>query len=108
MDLPKRFSEEQLTQIVEEATIYMCACPAQVAVQVRHLRGLFDYQRACEQEPGNDQAVHQAIAAVACEAHQLMEVCLDHVLTLEGWSREPFKMPEGLRRKRDAMMDIEE
>jgi len=105
MQLQRRFSDQQLEQIIEEATIYMCACPGQVAVQLRSLRELFRYQGNCEIEPGNVPAVHQAIAAATAEAYALMEDCLDQVLELEGWDRMTLQMPEGLRRKRAEMLD---
>lgn len=97
--LQKRFSDQELQQIVDEATFYMCACPAQVVVQIRGLRELFQYQLSCEIDPGNDPAVHQAIAEVTTRAHAMMEECLDQILTMEGWDRTTLKMPEGLRRK---------
>ena len=50
MDLQQRFSDEQLHQIVEEASIYMCACPGQVANELRQLRHLIRYQRDCMSE----------------------------------------------------------
>lgn len=81
MELPRRFNDLQLEQIIEEATIYMCACPGQVAVQLRSLRELFRYQGNCEVEPGNDVAVHQTIAAATVAAYAVMEDCLDQVLT---------------------------
>lgn len=105
MKLDKRFSDEQLQQIIEEATIYMCACPAQVVVQIRGLRELFRYQGSCELDPGNDPAVHQVIAQASIATHEMMEVCLAQVLALEGWDMATLKMPEGLRRKRAEMID---
>ncbi|MGE5471867.1 MAG: hypothetical protein ACM3X0_13805 [Bacteroidota bacterium] len=105
MILERRFSDEQLEQVIEEATIYMCACPAQLAVQLRSLRDLFRYQQDCELEPGNDGTVHRAIATTTMRAYALMEDCLDQVLILEGWNRAALKMPEGLRRKRSEMLE---
>lgn len=105
MHLPKRFSDQELEQIVEEATIYMCACPGQVAVQLRALRELHRYQGNCEIEPGNDVAVHRAIAEATMRAHALMEDCMERVLAIEGWDRATLKMPEGLRRKRNEMIE---
>jgi hypothetical protein len=99
MMLQKRFSDQQLGQIIEEAAVYMCACPAQVAVQLRSLRELYRYQTNCERDPENDSVVHQAISAATLDAHVVMEECMDQVLTLEGWDRETLKMPAGLRRK---------
>lgn len=105
MHLPKRFSDQELEQIVEEATIYMCACPGQVAVQLRALRELHRYQSKCEIEPGNDQEVHRTIGEATMRAHALMEDCMEQVLAIEGWDRSTLKMPEGLRRKRSEMID---
>lgn len=105
MELPRRFNDLQLEQIIEEATIYMCACPGQVAVQLRSLRELFRYQGNCEVEPGNDVAVHQTIAAATVAAYALMEDCLDQVLTLEAWDKNLLQMPEGLRRKRRELIE---
>ena len=107
MQLQRRFSDPELEQIIEEATIYMCACPGQVAVQLRSLRELFRYQGNCTLEPGNVPAVHQTIAAATAAAYALMEDCLDQVLALEGWDRATLKMPEGLRRKRAEMLDLD-
>ncbi|MDP3637472.1 MAG: hypothetical protein U0989_18820 [Azonexus sp.] len=103
-----RYTSQQLEKIVDEATIYMCACPAQVAVQLRYLRELYRYQTRCQLDPGNDQAVHQTIAAATLEAHALMENCMEKVLTMEGWDPITLKMPEGLRRKRDDFLDRDE
>jgi hypothetical protein len=102
--LQQNFSDDDLGRIVDEATIYMCACPAQVAVQLRTLRELYRYQLSCEQDPGADQAVHQTIAAATLQAHELMEQCMSRVLEIEGWDRSTLTMPEGLRRKRDDFL----
>lgn len=103
--LQKRFSDHELERIIEEATIYMCACPAQVAVQLRTLRELYRYQTACEVNPENDSLVHQAIAEATVNSHGVMEDCMDRVLTLEGWDRTTLKMPAGLRRKQIESLD---
>jgi hypothetical protein len=104
MILPQRFSDRQLEDIIEEAAIYMCACPGQVAVQLRSLRSLFRYQHECEQEPANDQMVHRAIAEATVQAHAVMEGCLETVLEIEGWDRVTLKMPEGMRRRRAELL----
>lgn len=105
MVLPKRFSDQELERIVDEATIYMCACPGQVAVQLRGLRELHRYQLRCVETPGEDSGVHGIIAESAARAHALMEDCLEEVLVVEGWDRATLKMPEGLRRRRDQELD---
>ncbi|KAB2968450.1 hypothetical protein [Zoogloea sp.] len=103
--MDKQFTEQQLTAIVEEAMIYMCACPAQVAEQVRHLRDLYKYQTNCQSLPDAGADVHQVIAQAASEAHAIMEACMDKILTIEGWDRETLTMPEGLRRVRDDLIE---
>lgn len=105
MIFQQRFSDLQLEQIIEEAAIYMCACPGQVAVELRNLRTLFRYQYECEQDPANDKVVHRAIAEAALRAHALMEDCMDKVLEIEGWDRETLRMPEGMRRRRADLID---
>lgn len=47
MNLETRFTQSQLEKIVNEAAIYMCACPAQVAAEIRRLRQLISYQNDC-------------------------------------------------------------
>lgn len=104
MDLQQRFSDEQLHQIVEEASIYMCACPGQVANELRQLRHLIRYQRDCITEGKTPSLVHQTIEAASQEAHAVMENCLDRVLEIEGWDRATLKIPAGLRKLRDEIL----
>jgi hypothetical protein len=96
--LEVRFPNDVLSRIIDEATIYMCACPAQVCEQIRHLRNLVDYQANCMTKAGPDMlASHKAIADMASQAHAVMEACLDRILDLEGWDRSTYAMPTGLR-----------
>lgn len=104
MILQKQFTDQELSQIIEEGAIYMCACPAQVVVQLRSLRELHRYQNTCEVDPGNDLRVHQAIAEATLRAHAVMEECMVKILDIEGWDRTTLKMPEGLRRRRDELI----
>ncbi|MFA7291588.1 MAG: hypothetical protein WC023_04980 [Rhodocyclaceae bacterium] len=99
MNYAERFTDAELERILEEATIYMCACPAQVAVAIRQLRTLYRYQVACLEDAGNLALVHQTIAESAVKAHEELQDCLDRVLDLEQWDRTTLCMPEGLRRK---------
>ena len=104
MDLQQRLSDERLHQIVEEASIYMCACPGQVANELRQLRHLIRYQRDFITEGKTPSLVHQTIEAASQEAHAVMENCLDRVLEIEGWDRATLKMPAGLRKLRDEFL----
>lgn len=108
MKLQHRFSDLQLESIIEEATIYFCACPAQVAAQIRQLRHLIRYQNDCETKDDSNSIVHQTIAQAGLQAHQILEDCMDTILELEGWDRATLKMPEGLRQRRDALLDQED
>lgn len=104
MDQANTFSDSDLEQIVEEAAIYMCACPGQVAKQIRELRSLIRYQQDCIRQGDTPHAVHQTIEASALQAHAVMENCLEQVLEIEGWDRTTLKMPAGLRALRDALL----
>ena len=68
MNLQKRFTEQQLETIIDEATIYMCACPAQVAEQIRHLRQMIRYQNNCAIQEDTDTVVHKSIAKAGLQA----------------------------------------
>jgi hypothetical protein len=103
--MQQRFTDQQLERIVDEATIYMCACPAQVAASIRDLRGLYRYQLDCLESPSNEMPVHQLIAQSTQQAHAELESCLDKVLEMEGWDRETLRMPEGLRKKRQDALE---
>ncbi|MBS0371594.1 MAG: hypothetical protein JSS57_20620 [Proteobacteria bacterium] len=105
MDLQKQFRDDELEKIVDEATLYMCACPGQVASELFSLRDLIRYQRKCLENSDTAPVVHHTIADAALQAHQLMEDCLARVLELEGWDRETLVMPEGLRQRRNALID---
>lgn len=101
MSSAMRFSSEQLTKIIEEATIYMCACPAQVAEQILRLREVIRYQEECETQPDAESVVHKTIAQAGEQALAILESCLDRVLDMEGWDRATLTMPEGLRQRRN-------
>lgn len=108
MDLQTQFRDDELEKIVDEATLYMCACPGQVASELFHLRDLIRYQRKCLESSDTAPVIHRTIADAALQAHQLMEDCLARVLELEGWDRETLVMPEGLRQRRDALIENED
>lgn len=104
MDLQTGFTERELEKIIEEAMLYMCACPGQVATEIRRLRELIRYQRNCEKSETRSTLVHQTIAEAGVQSHALMENCLQQVLEIEGWDRATLKMPAGLRKLRDDIL----
>jgi hypothetical protein len=103
MKMAQVYSSDQLETIIDQATIYLCACPAQVADAMRKLRYLFDYQKGCVARDSSDinREVHERIASATAEAHRIMETCMGDILRLEGWDPVTLKMPAGLRQLLD-------
>jgi hypothetical protein len=104
MNLDQKFSALQLSIINDQAALYSCACPLQVSLQIASLRKLFDYQKECiametADESSMQMQVHRRIAEATKQAHQLMELCLDDILDLEGWDRAKMEMPSGIRKR---------
>lgn len=99
-----RYSSTQLQLILDQAGIYMCACPAQLASQMMELRTLHQYQMNCMSEMPDMADSHRTIADAVFRAHALLEEALDRVLDIEGWDKTSLKMPDGLRKKRDELL----
>lgn len=99
-----RYSSTQLQLILDQAGIYMCACPAQLAAQMVELRTLHQYQMNCMSEMPDMADSHRTIADAVFRAHALLEEALDRVLDIEGWDKTSLKMPDGLRKKRDELL----
>lgn len=98
------FTEDELLRVIDEATLYLCACPAQVAAQILRLRQLIQYQQDFTgmAEPG--QQAHQLIAQSCEQAQAELERCLSQVLEVEGWDRRTLTMPPGIRQRRDKIV----
>ncbi len=94
-----KFTAAQISQVIDQALIYQCACPAQVCRTIFELRELHDYQLNCADDDANDRQVHFAIAEATEKSHALMETCLERVLQIEGWDMATLTMPESLRKK---------
>ena len=99
MELATSYSSEDISRIIDQALVYQCACPAQIATTLLELRDLFDYQVKCGEADDTNARVHDAIAAATLEAHARMERCLDEVLEIEGWDRKTLTMPAQLRKR---------
>ena len=107
MNYVERFTDAELEKIIDAGLIYMCACPAMVADNLRKLRELHRYQLKCMDKPENCNAVHQTIARNTVIAHAQMQDCLDEVLVLEEWDRATLEMPEGLRQRQAKEMQAD-
>lgn len=97
--MQKKFSDEELRTIIDQAVTYRCACPSQVAELLLKSRSVHDYEQRCLTEENNLPETHHAISKAVAEAHVLYEECLDQVLDIEGWDKASLVMPEGLRQK---------
>jgi uncharacterized protein YcgI (DUF1989 family) len=91
------FSDAEIGTVLEQAMIYMCACPAQVAATLRTVRELHRYQQRCMASPKADKTVHLEIEKAAAAAHAVLQDCLLKIIDLEGWDRNTLQMPDGLR-----------
>ena len=96
--MQSKFSDAQLSHIIDQSLIYQCACPAQVAKHIIGLRDLHDYQNNCLNQSDTDKAVHRRIAADAQRAHRALEECLHEVLRLEEWDMQTLTMPASLKK----------
>lgn len=97
--LTKKFDDNSLRLIIDQALTYRCSCPAQVAELILKSRAVYDYEVGCmEKAEDNLLETHRSIAKTVAETHSIYEACLDHVLDLEGWDKETLEMPEGLRK----------
>ena len=99
LEYEERFTNAELNTIIEQAMLYMCACPAQVADAIRKLRELYRYQMRCLESPENTPSVHHVIAQSTIQSHTLMQDCLEKVITLENWDRSTLQMPPNLRQR---------
>lgn len=106
--LKSNYSHGQLRSIIEQAFIYQCACPAQVAKQLSDLQHLYNYQMACVNETGTDAAVHKRIAESVERSYAELEQCMTDVLILEGWNLETLKMPDYLQKRLVASIESSE
>jgi leucyl aminopeptidase (aminopeptidase T) len=97
--LEKQFSDEQLTRVLQQAAIYMCACPAQVCKAINQQRQLFAYQADCINGTDTDYVVHRRIAETVRKTHAELEICLRDVLQLEGWDMVTLEMPLALQKR---------
>lgn len=97
--MEQTYPQSALVSIRRQAMIYNCACPAQVAETIAHLRKLYDYQASCLNEVPMDAAVHQRIAEAAERAHREMETCLREILAIEGWDPVTLQMPAHLEKR---------
>jgi hypothetical protein len=108
MEYEERFTDAELGKVIEQAMLYMCTCPAQVADSVRKLRELYRYQLRCIANPENSEVIHAQIGKSAIESHSIMQDCLLKIIELEEWDRRTLEMPVGLRKRQLQKMFSDE
>jgi hypothetical protein len=99
MFMDKKYSQEQIIRIRDQALTYQCACPAQVCVAIDTIRHLHAYQAKCLNSNKTDHAVHQRISESAAKTHADLENCLTDILRLEGWDMETLTIPDFLKKR---------
>jgi hypothetical protein len=104
--LDSDFSSTELESVIDQAMIYQCACPAQVARLMLALREVHRYEAGCLQRQDAYLAqTHRLIAEATEKAHAIMEQCLQEVMQIEGWQREGLIMPDTLREHQLTELD---
>jgi len=93
-----RWSDEQISKIIDQAVFFQCACPAQICKEIIGLRQLYTYQTGCLNRTETDCLVHQRIAHDVVAVHAQMEDCLEEILKLEKWDMEKLLMPDDLKK----------
>lgn len=96
---PTGYSVAQLNQIIEQAMVYQCACPAQVSKLLIELSLLAQYQRDCLEETSANAQVHQRIREAIAAVRPEVEACLTDILTIEGWDMGTLEMPDDLKKR---------
>jgi DNA-binding transcriptional MerR regulator len=81
---PRRFSDEQLSALLETASGIRCECPSHLASLVSSLVAFELYSRDCESLGDNDAALHRHLAASSSRLRAELEELLDNVVRLEG------------------------
>ena len=94
-----RYTDADLRRILEQASAYDCACPAQLCREIGNQRRLHAYQGRCVNRTDTDRAAHERIAAAAERCHAALEEALTDVLRLEGWDMERLDMPANLKKR---------
>lgn len=76
------FSDDQLTEIIEDYTRSDCACPRHITELIKSLAAFEEYCLSCEVENKKDAALHSSIYSHAAKSRHLMEralqVMIDH------------------------------
>jgi len=99
--MDEKYTQEQLTHIINQGILYQCACPAQLSEAILDQRELFKYQQECLNQSETDKLVHQRIATSSEVCHKELEDCLQFVLKTEGWDPKTLDMPESFKLRID-------
>lgn len=99
--MARKFTQDELNNIMEQSLIRQCACPSLLTRLLSDTRYLHAFQETCLNESPADQRIHAAIAETTALVAAKLEECLGEVLLLEGWqtdARGELNIPELLLR----------
>ena len=81
---PRRYSNEELSQLALVSTAVKCECPKHLAELITDLVAFERYSSECENRNLKDAALHAYLHATASHARNLIEDALAHVIEVEG------------------------
>lgn len=81
---PRRFSNLQLTKLVQASTAIDCECPHHLAQLVGDLTAFEVYSANCANRDEEDAALHRYLHQTTAQARALIEVALERVADAEG------------------------
>lgn len=81
---PRRFNNQQLTNLAQASTAIDCECPHHLAQLVGDLTAFEVYSANCANRDEDDAALHRYLHQTTAQARALIEVALERVADAEG------------------------
>ncbi len=81
---PRRFNNQQLTNLAQASTAIDCECPHHLAQLVGDLTSFEVYSANCANRDEDDAALHRYLHQTTAQARALIEIALERVAEAEG------------------------
>ncbi len=81
---PRRFNNQQLTNLAQASTAIDCECPHHLAQLVGDLTAFEVYSANCANRDEEDAALHRYLHQTTAQARALIEIALERVAEAEG------------------------
>ncbi len=81
---PRKFTDQQLSELSMMETSVKCECPQHLAKILSRLNAFESYSRDCEDSNEEDAALHQTLYEITASARTTFESALDKILELEN------------------------